>query len=148
MMTEEFVRTTVAGYQLLAERIKEVAIQIETIQDGTRNPKDDYIDFRFEDDKLIAHFEYYSYGDTDHDNVEIPLEYLWMENFTEVETKRHAAAVMEEKRLVAEKKAKDIAERQRLDDARDRARYAQLKQKFENVCEHGMLLEHRCFQCE
>ena len=133
-MTEEFVRYAIAGYEALTVRIREVAIQIATIQDTTRNPTDDYVDFYFEDGKLYAKFEYYCYGDTDQEYVHIPLEYLWTD-FVEIEKTRYAAERAEAIRLAKEKEVREAAARQTQKEQQEWATFLRLKEKFKDVPE-------------
>jgi hypothetical protein len=130
-LNEKFVRDTVAGYDLLSARVKEVAIEVAKIQDTCRNPDDNYVSFEFDEGKLYAKFEYYCYGDNIEDFVYLPLEYLWMENFAEVEKVRYAAERAEAIRLAAEQKAREETERQRLAAIKERQTYERLKKKFE-----------------
>ena len=130
-LTEKFVRDTVAGYDLLSARVKEVAIEVAKIQDTCRNPADNYVSFGFDEGKLYAKFEYYCYGDHNEEFVYLPLEYLWMENFAEVEKVRYAAERAEEIRLAAERKAQEETERKRLAAINERKTYERLKKKFE-----------------
>jgi len=130
-LNEKFVRDTVAGYDLLSTRVKEVAIEVAKIQGTTRNPTDDYVSFGFDEGKLYAKFEYYCYGDNNEEYVYLPLEYLWMENFAEVEKVRYAAERAEAIRLAEEKKQAEETERKRVAAIKERQTYERLKKKFE-----------------
>lgn len=101
--SEKLVRDTVAGYEMLSARIKEVAIQVARIQDVTRNPIDDYVEFGFDGGTPYGKFSYICYGDLNEEVVYFPLEYLWTENFAEIEKARFAVERAEEKRLAEEK---------------------------------------------
>jgi hypothetical protein len=129
-LAEDFVRTTLTNYNLLADRVKTVAIAVETLRGGTRNPVDDYLRFYFDSEKIYAIFEYYWCGETETDEAEFPVDYLWMENFEEVEKARldaakEAARVAEEAKRVA-----DAAEAARKREERDRADWERLKARF------------------
>ena len=90
--TEDFVRSAMANYFILEARIREVAIAVETLRGGTRNASEDYTSFEFYEGSLIVKFEYYCCGGTEYDQFELPIEYLWLENFEEVEKTRLEAA--------------------------------------------------------
>jgi hypothetical protein len=136
--SEKFVRETVAGFKGLADRIKEVAIEVAKIQGATRNPVDDYMRFEFDDDdKLYAKFEYYCYGDNNEEYVYFPLEYLWTENFVEIEKVRYAAEVAEHIRLTEERKKLEDAEVKRKAAIKERQTYERLKKKFEGLMTDG-----------
>ena len=134
-MTEEFVRSALSGYEALAVRIKEVAIQIATIRKTTRNPAEDYSSFKFEEGKLYVKFEYYCYGDNNEKYVCIPLEYLWTKNLIDTEKVRYAAEIAENLRLNEERKKKEEAESRRIAEERERQTYERLKKKFETTLE-------------
>lgn len=129
-LTEDFVRTTVANYCVLEERIKDVAIAVEELRGGTRNAFDDYHNFYFEDGRLYANFEYYCCGGTECDCVEIPLEYLWTENFEEIEKAHLQAARQEAARQAEIKRVADEGERQRKHEEHDRREWERLRKRF------------------
>jgi hypothetical protein len=112
MRTEEFYRYAVAGYEALAERV-------------------------FDDGKLYAKFEYTCWGDNNEEYVYIPLEYLWTENFVEIEKVRYAAERAEAIRLAEEQKRLEDAEVKRKAAIKERQTYERLKKKFEEMKTEG-----------
>jgi hypothetical protein len=132
--TEEFVRTAVANYNALSDRIKTVAIAMQHLRGGTRNADQDYTGFEFDEwngkEVLIGKFEYYCCGGTEYDQFEVPLEYLWTENFREIEQAR-LEAEKEAARVAAEvKRVADEAERQRQRDEKDLQDWERLRKRF------------------
>jgi hypothetical protein len=131
ILTEEFVRTGIDTYNALSDRIREVANEVAKVrQICMYDPAKSYDGFYFEDGKLYAKFSEYYRGDTYYETIEIPLPYLWIENFVEVEKLRYAAERAEEKRLAALEEERKAQKRQQQAEAKDLKEWERLKQKF------------------
>ena len=128
--TQDFVRSSLANYFVLEARIKDVAIAVETLRGGTRNASDDYTGFEFDDGSLIVKFEYYCCGGTEYDQFELPIEYLWTENFVEIETARIQAAKEEAARQAEAKRLADETQKEREREERDLRDWERLKKRF------------------
>lgn len=129
-LDKDLVITTYQNYMLLSARIREVAIEVEKIQGGTFDPEKDYTGFDIDKDGIHTNFEHYCSGDTDYDYVDIPVEYLWMENFAEVEQARFTVERAEIIRQAVLAKQLVEQERQRLLQLAERELYERLKKKF------------------
>jgi hypothetical protein len=133
-LTEDFVRTAVENYNALSDRIKTVAIAMSHLRGNTRNPDDDYKGFEFDEWEnrkfLNANFEYYCCGGTESDCFEVPLEYLWTENFAEIE-KARLEAEKEKARLAEEaKRVADEARKATEREERDKRDWERLRKRF------------------
>jgi len=72
--------------------------------------------------------ESYCYGSVEHDSFSLPIEYLWTENWIELEHKR-----IEQNKIEEEKKAEEARlTKEQLEEEQERRKYLELQAKYGN----------------
>jgi len=125
-LTEDFTRATVVNYYVFSARIEDIARAMFRSR-GNYQPDDwGYDGFYFKDGKLTVKFSFYR-GQEDHDEFEIPLHYLWTENFIEQYQEYLRIQAIE----YAIRKEELLANYKLEVEKQERKLYERLKEKFE-----------------
>ncbi len=111
-------------------RITDIIKTVAQLQGHSPSEFDDY-NFNWEENCIEGHFSHYCCGETDYYSVSVPFEYLWTDNYVEVETARLAEIRRKDEEARLAREAAEAARKKADQERAERATYERLKKKFE-----------------
>jgi len=133
-MTKEEILAYVDQSVWIETRVREVACKVIGIRKllWKERPESAYIRYEFTTTgTIMAYFEEWSRGETDHEEIEFPIWYLWTEGFEDTETAWWAEC---ERVRIERAKAAELQQAAAIKlstEAKERELYERLKAKFE-----------------